>query len=83
LLQQRGNALMSSGRSIAVQGASENASVLACVGTYAALLALDVPLVAVMTGLGSGIVAALAALIVRDRRRDGRAAITPTTAGSR
>jgi hypothetical protein len=83
LLQQRGNALMSSGRSIAVQGASENASVLACVGTYTALLALDVPLLAIMTGLGLGVAAALGALIARDRQRGGLGAITPRTAGSR
>ena len=69
LLQHRGNALMSAGRSIAVQGASENASVLAFVGAYTALLALDVPLVAVMTGLGVGVSLALAALILLDRQR--------------
>jgi LPLT family lysophospholipid transporter-like MFS transporter len=69
LLQHRGNALMSAGRSIAVQGASENASVLGCVGAYAALLALEVPIVAIMTGLGLGVALALAALFLRDRRR--------------
>jgi hypothetical protein len=74
LLQHRGYALMSPGRSIAVQGASENASVLAFLGVYTALVALDVPLLALMTGLGLGVAAVLVLLIARERGRDAVAA---------
>jgi MFS family permease len=70
LLQDRGNALLSAGRSIAVQGASENAGVLACLAVYAALAATDVPLVVLMAGLGAGVVAAMSALLLRQRARD-------------
>ncbi len=68
LLQDRGNALMSAGRSIAVQGANENASVLVFLAVYASVVALDVPLCALMTGLGLSVALALGALIVRQRR---------------
>ncbi len=68
LLQDRGNALMSPGRSIAVQGASENASVLGCLGLYTALVARGVPLVVLMGGLGLAVAAMLAALMLRARR---------------
>jgi len=68
LLQHRGYALMSAGRSIAVQGASENASVLGFLGVYTALVALDVPLSVLMTGLGLAVVLALLALMAREAR---------------
>jgi len=73
LLQDRGNALLSAGRSIAVQGGNENASVLACLGVYSALVAVDVPLVALMAGLGVCVAAALAWLLWRERARHRRA----------
>lgn len=69
LLQERGRVLLSAGRSIAVQGASENGSVLVCLGVYAALSALQVPLEGLMAGLGALVAAALVALIVLERRR--------------
>jgi hypothetical protein len=69
LLQHRGNALMSPGRSIAVQGANENASVLAFLGAYTALVALEVPLAALMTGLGLAVAATLAAFMAREAAR--------------
>ena len=72
LLQERGNALLSAGRSIAVQGGNENASVLVCLGVYCALVALDVPLAVLMGGLGASVAAALAALILRERARERR-----------
>jgi MFS family permease len=75
LLQERGNALLSAGRSIAVQGGNENAAVLACLGVYSALVAFDVPLVVLMAGLGVGVAVALAALLLRQRSRDRRAAV--------
>jgi hypothetical protein len=65
LLQDRGNALLSAGRSIAVQGGNENASVLACLGVYSALVAFDVPLAVLMAGLGVCVAVALAAIILR------------------
>ncbi len=74
LLQDRGNTLLSAGRSIAVQGANENASVLACLGVYSLLMAVDVPLAALMVGLGVGVAAALAMLLMQQRWRERRAA---------
>ena len=75
LLQDRGNALLSAGRSIAVQGGNENASVLACLGVYSLLVAVDVPLVVLMAGLGVGVATALTVLLVRQRSRERRAAV--------
>jgi LPLT family lysophospholipid transporter-like MFS transporter len=75
LLQDRGNALLSAGRSIAVQGGNENASVLAYLGVYSALVAVDVPLVVLMAGLGVCVAAALAGLLAQQRVRDRRAAV--------
>lgn len=69
LLQHRGCVLLSAGRSIAVQGFNENASVLAMLAAYAALLALDVPIVPLMTGLGLAVAAGMAALMWREWRR--------------
>ena len=69
LLQHRGYVLLSPGRSIAVQGANENASVLGFLAVYAALVALDVPLVALMVGLGLGVAAALLLLILKEEAR--------------
>jgi MFS family permease len=62
LLQHRGAALLSAGRSISIQNANENASVLAMVGFYSALLYAEVPVdyLAAMLGalvaLGMGLV---------------------------
>ena len=75
LLQDRGNALLSAGRSIAVQGGNENASVLACLGVYSLLVAVDVPLTALMAGLGVCVAAALAVLLMQQRVRERRAAV--------
>jgi LPLT family lysophospholipid transporter-like MFS transporter len=75
LLQDRGNALLSAGRSIAVQGGNENASVLACLGVYSALVALNVPLVVLMSGLGAGVTLALTALLWQERARHRRAGV--------
>ena len=68
LLQHRGCTLLSAGRSIAVQGFNENASVLGMLAVYAALLALDVPIVALMWMLGLGVAAAIGLLMRRERR---------------
>lgn len=48
LLQHRGMQVLSSGRSIAVQGFNENLSVLLMLASYSALLALSVPLAFIM-----------------------------------
>jgi hypothetical protein len=63
MLQHRGLQLLTAGRSIAVQGFNENASVLGVLALYAGLLALDVPIEAVMAGLGVAMALATAALM--------------------
>ncbi len=68
LLQDRGNALLSAGRSIAVQGGNENASVLVCLGAYSLLVAADVPLAVLMAGLGVVVAGALGVLLLLQRR---------------
>lgn len=78
LLQDRGNALLSPGRSIAVQGGSENASVLVCLSLYSALVAAEVPLVVLMAGLGVCVAVALGTLLIRQQARDRRAAAVQT-----
>ncbi len=52
LLQHRGHALLTAGRSIAVQNFNENLSVLVMLAVYAGLLALDADIRAIMAGLG-------------------------------
>lgn len=69
LLQHRGCTLLSAGRSIAVQGFNENASVLAMLAAYAAMVALEVPIDALMAGFGLCIALAIAALMWRESRR--------------
>lgn len=68
LLQHRGCTLLSAGRSIAVQGFNENASVLAMLAAYAALVALERPVTQVMWGLGLAISTSVALLAWRHRR---------------
>jgi MFS family permease len=60
LLQHRGHALLSAGRSIAVQNFNENLSVLLLLGLYAALLAADVPLTLLVWGFGLAVAGAMA-----------------------
>ena len=69
LLQHRGFSLLSAGRSIAVQGFNENASVLAMLGIYAALIALEVPVVTLLACFGLTIAGAMVALMLRERCR--------------
>lgn len=69
LLQHRGCTLLSAGRSIAVQGFNENASVLAMLAGYAVLVALQWPIERLMIGLGLGTAAAVMVLMRIDRRR--------------
>ena len=53
VLQNRGYTLLTAGRSIAVQGFNENASVMVMLGVYSALLALELPLQWVMVMMGT------------------------------
>ena len=53
LLQNRGYKLLTAGRSIAVQGFNENASVMIMLGIYSGLLAFEFPLKWVMTFMGT------------------------------
>jgi MFS family permease len=81
LLQHRGCALLTGGRSIAVQGFNENVSVLALLAVYAALVWLDVPITPLMTGFGLAISAAMALLSwrLRGSTRRARAALKAAT----
>jgi hypothetical protein len=65
LLQHRGSVLLSAGRSVAVQGFNENASVLAMLAAYAVFIALDVPIVPLLWGFGLAISGAMGLLILR------------------
>ncbi|MDT7838976.1 lysophospholipid transporter LplT [Aquabacterium sp. OR-4] len=72
LLQHRGHVLLSPGRSIAVQGFNENASVLAMLALYALLLKAELPIVQVMALYGLLIAASIGALAWREHRRGPR-----------
>ncbi|MBK7614691.1 MAG: lysophospholipid transporter LplT [Burkholderiales bacterium] len=67
LLQHRGHQLLTAGRSIAVQGYNENLSILVMLASYAGLLALNAPIVPLMTGFGLVIATAMAALLIFKR----------------
>jgi MFS family permease len=63
LLQQRGDALMGPGVSIAVQSFNENLASLVFLAAYGALLALDVPVRAILAGFGVLVLALMAAIV--------------------
>ena len=69
LLQHRGHALLTAGRSIAVQNFNENASVLVMLGVYAALLATGVNVRQLMSALGLLVACAVTLLWLQERRR--------------
>lgn len=69
LLQHRGMQVLSSGRSIAVQGFNENLSVLLMLATYSALLAINVSLAWIMVLLATLLVAGVAPLCLLVWRR--------------
>jgi MFS family permease len=75
LLQHRGHRLLSAGRSIAVQGFNENASVLLMLAAYSTLLAIEMPIVPLMTVFGLSIAAAIVALMLREHRQSRAAAL--------
>lgn len=68
LLQHRGFRLLTAGRSIAVQGFHENASVLGMLALYALMLRLDLPIQWLMAGFGGSIALGMALLAWRERR---------------
>jgi MFS family permease len=67
LLQHRGHQLLTAGRSIAVQGYNENLSILVMLAMYSGLLALQAPIVPLMTGFGLVIAATMALLLLLNR----------------
>ena len=86
LLQHRGVQILSAGRSIAVQGFNENLSILVMLGAYAALQAMGVPLVWLMSGLGAFVMLSVLVLMLRRRWRrpaDASASHTPSPACGR
>jgi hypothetical protein len=68
LLQHRGCELLSAGRSIAVQGFNENASILLMLAVYAGLVAAQVHIVPLLCGFGGLVTAAMLLLMHRTRR---------------
>jgi hypothetical protein len=68
LLQHRGHALLTAGRSIAVQNFNENLSMLVMLGAYAGLLAWQVDIRSLMAALGLLVSLLVAACIVQERR---------------
>jgi MFS family permease len=69
LLQHRGHALLTAGRSIAVQGFNENLGILSMLGIYATATAFDVPLMGLMWCFGV-LVTVMMCLIWARHRRD-------------
>jgi MFS family permease len=62
LLQHRGRLILSTGRSVAVQNFNENASVLATLAAYAALLAAGLELRTILALLGAWVMLSVAAV---------------------
>jgi MFS family permease len=64
LLQRRGMQVLSTGRSIAVQGFNENLSVLLMLAAYSAMLAFELPLLYIMVLLSVLLVAGMLPLLL-------------------
>lgn len=71
LLQHSGCRLLTPGRSIAVQGFNENASVLLMLAFYAGTVRWEVPIGSLMVGLGLGVAVLMAGFGWRYRRSLG------------
>lgn len=67
LMQHRGDVLMATGQSIAVQHFSECLASLVLLGIYGALLAVRVPLSAIVLGLGVLVIGAMLMIIRRSQ----------------
>lgn len=65
LLQHRGHRLLSAGQSIAVQGFNENLGILLALALYAGLIALEVPVQAVMALAGTGLASFVVLMVGR------------------
>jgi MFS family permease len=72
LLQHRGAALLSSGRSIAVQGFNENLCVLAMLAAYAGCEAAGVAIGVTLSGLGVLVASTIGGLIIFNAQRQAR-----------
>jgi len=68
LLQHRGYVLLSAGHSIAVQNFNENLSILIMVGLYSALIAIDLPIRAIIALFGAFVSLTMGAVLLRHRR---------------
>jgi MFS transporter, LPLT family, lysophospholipid transporter len=79
LLQHRGYTLLTAGRSIAVQGFNENASVLFMLTLYALMLGSDMPVATFITFFGLAIALAMALLMLRERLRAQRVGVLLST----
>jgi MFS family permease len=77
LLQHRGCTLLTAGRSVAVQGFNENLSVLGMLALYALSHACGASIALTLTVFGGAVAAAMAALLVHERRRALRRAAVP------
>ncbi len=75
LLQQRGHALVSTGRAIAAQNLAENTSILALLGLHAAWLAGGGGVQALLAGLGLMVAAGVAGLMQAFRPREAPASL--------
>ncbi len=82
LLQHRGHQLTSAGCSIAVQNFNENFSVLVALAVYATLLAFEVDIRALMSGLGLCVAGVVAALQRSEKHRQQRAAAASAAAAA-
>jgi len=72
LLQHRGHVLLTAGRSVAVQGFNENLGVLGMLAVYALCQAAQWPIRTTLTVFGMLVAAAIAALVLVERRRAQR-----------
>jgi MFS transporter, LPLT family, lysophospholipid transporter len=79
LLQHRGHALLSAGRSIAIQNFNENLCVLLMLALYAALVAWDVPLNWLIWGFGLLVATGMGGIVRTHHYAQRRAAIPSTT----
>jgi MFS family permease len=79
LLQHRGHCLLTSGRSIAVQGFNENAGMLLMLGAYAGALSMDLPLRTLIAVFGALVVTGMALIYIAQIRLATRASGTPAT----
>ena len=67
LLQQRGQSLMHTGQSVAIQNFNENLASLILLSGYGALLVIDAPITPIIVGLGVLISGAMIVIVMRHR----------------